>query len=180
MWRGVSTKNPSADQVNHVCGDYRLIYLRTTGVLDVGKLKSSLRDHYLFRRLSIIAMVPFATDIWEILVERKYVDDFIICAQHCGYGVEKNIHPGHSIEEPSDLRSSFGSCMRARERLVGRASIAQLVSNDNDFDRDAANVYRNLVKLYRCYNAYNKVVSLLLAIDQPLYSPRWSSTIGFT
>lgn len=47
-WRGISTKNPSADQVNRACGKYRLVYLRTTDVLNVGKLRSSLRRHCLY------------------------------------------------------------------------------------------------------------------------------------
>lgn len=179
-WRGISTKNPSADHLNRVCGGYRLVYLRTTDVLNVGELNSSLRQHWLYRSYRILAMFPFATDLWEILVARDYVDRFIECAEACKYVVEEIIRPGNPVGYPSDFRNPFESCLRARERLIARASIAQLASGDNELASCAAAVYRDLVKLYRCYDAYNTVVSILLATDQPAYSPGWSCIVGFS
>ncbi len=179
-WRGLSTKNPSADQINRVCGGHRLVYLRTTDVLNVGELKSSLRRHWLYRSYRILAIFPFATNLWEILVERDYVDQFTGCAKACDYVVEEMVRPGNPIGHPSDFRNPFESCLRARERLIGRASIARLASGDNEFASCAATIYRDLVKLYRCYDAYNTVVSILLAMDQPAYSPGWSCIIGFS
>ncbi len=179
-WRGISTKNPSADQINRVCGGYRLVYLRTTDVLNVGELKSSLRQHWLYRSYRILAMFPFATNFWEILVARDYVDRFIECAEACKHVVEEIIRRGNSAGHLSDSRNPFESCVRARERLIARASIAQLAAGDNELASCAAAVYRDLVKLYRCYDAYNTVVSILLATDQPAYSPGWSCVIGFS
>ncbi len=179
-WRGISTRNPSADQLNRVCGDYRLVYLRTTDVLNVGELKSSLRQHWLYRSYHILAMFPFAINLWEILVARGYVDRFIECAEACGCVVEEIVRPGNPVGHPSDFQNPFESCLRARERLIARASIAQLASGDNELASHAATVYRDLVKLYRCYDAYNIVVSILLATDQPAYSPGWSCIIGFS
>jgi len=179
-WRGISTKNPSADQLNWVCGGYRLVYLRTTDVLDVVELKSSLRKHWLYRSYRILAMFPFATNLWEILVERDYVDRFIECAKACDYVVEEFVRPGNPVGHLSNFRNPFESCLRARERLIARASIAQLGSSDNELASCAATIYRDLVKLYRCHNAYNTVVSILLATNQPAYSPGWSCIIGFS
>lgn len=179
-WRGISTKNPSADQLNWVCGGYRLVYLRTTDVLDVVELKSSLRKHWLYRSYRILAMFPFATNLWEILVERDYVDRFIECAKACDYVVEEFVRPGNPVGHLSNFRNPFESCLRARERLIARASIAQLASSDNELASCAATIYRDLVKLYRCHNAYNTVVSILLATNQPAYSPGWSCIIGFS
>ncbi len=179
-WRGISTRNPSADQLNRVCGDYRLVYLRTTDVLNVGELKSSLRQHWFYRSYHILAMFPFAMNLWEILVARDYVDLFIECAEACGCVVEEIVRPGNPVGHPSDFQNPFESCLRARERLIARASIAQLASGDNELASRAATVYRDLVKLYRCYDAYNIVVSILLATDQPAYSPGWSCIIGFS
>jgi len=179
-WRGISTRNPSADQLSRVCGDYQLVYLRTTDVLNVGELKSSLRQHWLYRSYRILAMFPFATNLWEILVARDYVDRFVKCAEACNYVVEEIVRPGNPVGHPSDFQNPFESCLRARERLIARASIAQLASGDNELASCAANIYRDLVKLYRCYDAYNTVVSILLATDQPAYSPGWSCIIGFS
>ncbi len=179
-WRGISTKNPSADQLNRVCGCYRLVYLRTTDVLDVGELKSSLRRHWLYRHYRILAIFPFATNLWEILVARDYVDGFIKCAKACDYVVEELVRPGNPVGYPSNFRNPFESYVRARERLIARASIAQLVSGDNEFTSCAAAIYRDLVKLYRCYDAYNTVVSILFATHQPPYSPGWSCILGFS
>ncbi|KAL9126337.1 MAG: hypothetical protein Q9175_007935 [Cornicularia normoerica] len=179
-WRGISTKNPSANQINQVCGGYRLVYLRTTDVLDVGELKSSLRQHWLYRSYRILAMFPFATNLWEILVARDYVDRFIKCAEACDHVIEEIVRPGNPVGHPSDFRNPFESCLRARERLIARASIAQLAAGDNELASYVAAVYRDLVKLYRCYDAYNKVVSILLKMDQPAYSPRWSCVVGFS
>ena len=179
-WRGISIKNPSADQINRVCGNHRLVYLRTTDILDVVNLKSCLRKHWLCRRTCILAMFPFATNLWEILIARDYVGRFIECAEACGFVVEELICPGSPVGHPSDFRNPLESCLRARERLIGRASIARLVSSDNDFASCAATIYRNLVKLYRCYDAYKTVVSILLTINQPAYSPGWSCIIGLS
>jgi len=179
-WRGISAKNPSADQLNRVCGGYRLVYLRTTDVSNVGELKSSLRQHWLYRSYLILAMFPFATNLWEILVARDYVDRFIGCAEACGYVVEEFVRPGNPVGHLSNFRNPFESCLRARERLIARASIAQLASGDNELASCAATIYRDLVKLYRCHNAYNTVVSILLATNQPAYSPGWSCIIGFS
>ena len=179
-WREILNKNPSADQVNRVCDDYRLVYLRTTDVLNVRKLKSSLRRHWLYRSSGILAIFPFATNLWEILVARNYVDRFIECAEACDCVVEEFIHPKNPVGHPSDFSNSFESCVRARERLIARASIAQLASDDNELALYAAAIYRDLVKLYRCYDAYNTIVSILLAMNQPAYSPGWSCIIGFS
>ncbi len=179
-WRGISTKNPSADQLNQVCGGYRLVYLRTTDVSNVGELKSSLqRKRYSSER--ILAMFPFAIDLWEILVAPDYVDQFIECAKACKYVVNEIVRPGTPVEHPSDFRNPFESCLRARERLIARASIAQLAqltSSDNKLASCAAAVYRDVVELYRCCDAYNTVVGILLATDQPAYSPEWSCIVG--
>jgi len=179
-WLGISTKNPSTDQINRACGDYRLVYLRTIDILTVGELNSSLRQHWLYRRHCILAMFPFAPDIWEILVARDYANRFIEGAEACGHTVEESIRPGSPVGQPSDLWSPFESCLGARERLIARASIAQLASGDNKLTSSAAIIYRDLVKLYRCYDVYGNVVSTLLTIDQPAYSPGWSCTIGFS
>lgn len=122
-WRGISTKNLSADQLNRVCGDYRLVYLRTTDVLNVGELKSSLRQHWLYRSYRILAMFPFATDLWEILVACDYVDRFIECTEARNYVVEEIVRPGNPVGHPSDFRNPFESCLRARERLIARACV---------------------------------------------------------
>ena len=177
-WREKSIKNPSVDEINRVCGDYRLIYLRTIDVLNVGELK--LRLHFLFRRYCIPTMFPFATNLWEILVTRKDVDRFIQCAEACGYVVDELVRPGEPVGRPSDFRCPFDSRMVARERLIGRASIARLVSGDSEFASCTATIYRDLVKLYRCYDAYNTVVLALRATDHPPYSPGWSCIIGFS
>ena len=179
-WRGISTRNPSADQLNRVCGDYRLVYLRTTDLLNVSELKLSLRQHWLYRSYHILAMFLFAINLWETLVARDYVDLFIECAEACGCVVEEIVRPGNPVGHPSDFQNPFESCLRARERLIARASIAQLASGDNELASRAATVYRDLVKLYRCYDAYNIVVSILLATDQPAHSPGWSCIIGFS
>ena len=179
-WRGISIKNPSADQINRVCGNHRLVYLRTTDILDVIELKSCLRKHWLYRRTCILAMFPFATNLWEILIAPNYVDPFIECAEACGFVAEQLICPGDPVGHPSDFRNPFESSLRARERLIGRASIAWLASRDNDFASRAATIYRDLVKLYRCYDAYKTVVSTLLHINQPAYSPGWSCIVGLS
>lgn len=164
-WRGISIKNSSADRLNRVCGGYRLVYLRTINVLNVDELKSSLRQHWLYRSYRILAIFPFAIDLWEILTERDYVDRFIECAEACNYLVEKTVRPGNPIEHSSDFRDFFEACLRARERLIARASIAQLASGDNELASCVAAIYRDLVKLYRCYDAYNIIVLILLATD---------------
>ena len=179
-WRGKSIKNPSADQIKRVCGNHRLVYLRTTDILDVVELKSCLQKHWLYRRTCILAMFPFATNLWEILIARDYVDQFIECAEACGFVVEELTCPGDPVGHPCDVRNPFESCLRARERLIGRASIAWLASSGDDFASRAATIYRDLVKLYRCYNAYKTVVSDLLLINQPAYSPGWSCIIGLS
>ncbi len=179
-WRGISTKNPSTHQIKRVCGNYRLVYLHTIDILNVDELKSSLRRHWLYRRHCILAMFPFATDLWEILVARDYADRFIECAEACDCIVEEIVCPGSPVGQSSNFQSPFESCLGARERLIARASIAQLASNDNELASSAAIIYRNLVKLYRCYDAYKTVVAILLSTDQPPYSPGWSCTIGFS
>lgn len=179
-WWGISTKNPSADQINRVCGDHRLVYLRTTDVLNIDELRSSLRKHSSYRSYRIRAIFPFAIDLWEILVERDYVNQFTECAKACDYVVEKNVHPGNPVGRPSEFRNRFESCLRARERLIGRASITRLASGNNKFASCAATIYRDLVKLYRCYDAYKTLVSMLLATDQPTYTPGWSCVTGLS
>lgn len=124
-------------------------------------------------------MVPFATGLWEVLVARSYVDRSIECAKACKYVVEEMVRPGDPVGHPSDFRNPFESCLRGRERLIARASIAQLVSGDNELTSRAAAVYRDLVKIYRCYDAYKTIFSILLAMDQPAYSPGWSCIVGF-
>ena len=179
-WQEILTKNASADQINRVCGDYRLVYLRTTEVSNVGQLKSSLRRHWLFRRYCILAIFPFATNLWETLVARNYVGRFIKCVEGCGYVVEENVRPGHPVRHLLDVWRPCESCLRARERLIGRASIARLASGDSEFASGAATIYRDLVKLYRCSEVYNIVISNLLNTDQPPYPPGWSCTVGFS
>ncbi len=122
-------------------------------------------------------MFPFATNLWEILVARDHVDRFIQCAEVC---VEEVVRPGNPVGHPSDFRNPFESCLRARERLIARATIAKLASVDNELALEAAAIYRDPVKLYRCYDAYNTIVSNLLATDQPAYSPGWSCIIGLS
>lgn len=125
-------------------------------------------------------MFPFATNLWEILIERDYVDRFVECAEACGYVAEEIICPGKPVGHPSDYRDPFEACLRARERLIARASIAQLASGDNELAFYAAAIYRDLVKVYWCYDAYSIVVSILLATDQPAYSPGWFCIIRFS
>jgi len=177
-WRGISAKNPSADQINRVSDSHRLVYLRTTNILTVGELKSSFRQHWLYRSYLILAVFPFATNLWEVLVTRDYVDKFVLCSKACGYVVEENIRPGMPVGHPSDIHNSFESYLRARERLIGRALVARLASSNDDFAFCAAGIYRDLLKIYRCYDVYNTIVTLLLDLDQPPYSPGWSCIIG--
>lgn len=179
-WRGISTKNPSADQLDRVCGDYRLVYLRTTDVLNAGELKSSLRQHHSFTTYRVLAIFPFAIDLWEILVARDYVKGFIKCAEARTYVVEEIVRPGDPVGHPSDFQNPFQSCLTARERLIARASIAQLASGKNEFASCVATIYRDLVKLYRCYDVYRAIVLKLLTVDQPAHSPGWSCIIGFS
>lgn len=125
-------------------------------------------------------MFPFAKNLWEILLARGHVDMFIECAKAFDYVVEEIVRPGNPVEHPSNFRNPFESYLGARERLIARASIAQLVSGDNKIASCAATIYCDLVKLYRCYDAYKIVVSTLHATDQPAYPPGWSCIIGYS
>jgi len=176
-WRGISSKHPSAGQINRVCGNYRLVYLHTVDISNVNGLNSRLCRHWLYRRHCIIAMFPFATDLWEILVALDYANQFIECAKACDCLVEEVVHPGSPVGQSSDFWSPFESCLRARERLIARALIAQLASGLNELAPSAAPIYRDLVRLYECYDASKTLVALLLDTDQPLYSPGWSCII---
>lgn len=69
-------------------------------------------------------MFPFATNLWKILVERDYVDRFIECVKACDYVVEEFVRSSNSVGHLFNFRNPFKSCLRVRERLIARASIA--------------------------------------------------------
>ncbi|KAL9128708.1 MAG: hypothetical protein Q9217_002669 [Psora testacea] len=178
-WWQMSTKIPSGSQIDRACGDYRLVYLRTMKISSVFDLKANLRQHYLYRIAPPCAIFPFGENLWEVLVSYKSIEQFKTCVEACHVEIEDDCHPGKPVEDPSCSLNRFQSCLRARERLIARAFVAQLASKGKiGIEDQIATIYRDLVKLYRCYHAYMTIDTSQLSLDKAACSPGWSCTIG--
>ncbi len=171
-WR-LSGKSPSARQVDQVCGEYQLVYLRTTNVSSVSEMISKLGPFYQASCISAIFMIT--ANLWEILIVRHSVHHFVQYTNHRGYTVVHDVHPGDplGVEECREPR------LKALERLIARAWIAQLASKDGSEDSIvAARIYCNLVELYQYHDVYRLVTSMPLPTDQPATAPGWSCVVG--
>lgn len=154
------------------------MYLRTTNVRSANDLKSRLRQHRLYSYFTISSIFPFFQDTWEVLVNRKSINDFRECAEACDCVIEKDYYPAML----STSGNRFGSYMRAHERLIARAVFVQLLAREGQDPEAAqtASFYCKLVDLYRCYDAFEYVYAIQPALDTAALSPEWSCMVGIS
>lgn len=178
-WRQISIRRPSDRRISQACGDYQLVYLRTTNVHSAIDLKSRLRQHPLYHQFYVFTIFPFTKDVWEVLFNRQGADHFKTCAEGCQCVIESKYQPGLPTELPLSFVNRFDSYMRAQERLVARAVFVQLIARDGqELHSQVASVYCQLVDLYRCYSAYENLYMTQAAPIIEALSPGWSGVVG--
>ncbi len=170
-------KGPSERQISQACDPYQLVYVRTTNVRSAIDLKSRLGLHTLYRYFNVFSIFLFFQDTWEVLVDRKTVNESKDCAEACGCVIEEDYHPAM----PTSSANRFDSFMRAHERLIARAVFAQLIAREGqDLEAQIASVYSKMVDLYRCCDAFEEFCAIQSALDTVVLSPGWSCVVGIS
>ncbi len=178
-WRQTSIRRPSNRQISQAYGDCQLVYLRTTNVYSALDKKSHLRQHPLYQHFSVFAILPFAKDVWEVLVNRQGANHFKACAEAYRCVIKRKYQPGLPIEIPLTFVGRFDSHIRVQERLIARAVSLRVIARDGQQSHSQlASVYSRLVDLYCCYNVYENLYTNQVAQVIEALSPEWSCVVG--